>query len=235
MCGKFAAKASWREVTHILEAMKSAPRSASDAPAFSENAPLSEEDRDVGYRVMSALPVIVWDPDSNSRRVAAMRWGFPARNDPRYPDPIHARAETIDEKPTFREAFLAGQRGIVLVRNFNEAPDLPGPSIQHVITPGEGAILSLAFLWRRFGDLTACVMATVPANALIASLPTDRMPAILASEDWAMWLGEEDADPARVKACLKTVEGARWTMSKEQKAATKRKKPTMSDPGGLFS
>lgn len=228
MCGKFAAKASWREVTNILEAMKGAPLSEEDA-RFPE-----EEDRDVGYRVMSALPVIVWDKQRAARRVMAMRWGFPARDDPRRPDPIHARAETIDEKPTFRDAFLDGQRGIVLVRNFNEAPDIAGPTLQHVITPGEDAILGIAFLWRRFGDLIACVMATVPANDLIAGLPTDRMPAILHPEDWTIWLGEEPADPARVKACLRTVEGADWRMSPEQRAAKPRRRPVASDPGGLF-
>jgi putative SOS response-associated peptidase YedK len=222
MCGKFAAKTSWREVTNILEAMKGAPL---DAPSS------AEEDRDVGYRVMSALPVIVWDKALGLRRIVPMRWGFPARDDPRRPDPIHARGETIDEKPTFREAFLSGQRGIVLAKNFNEAPD---SGEQHTITPGAIGMLAIAFLWRRFGDLTACVMVTVPANHLVASLPTDRMPAILAPEDWAVWLGENAADPARVKACLKTAEGPDWRMSREQSATRPRKRPTISDPGGLF-
>ena len=62
----------------------------------------------------------------------------------------------------------------------------------------------------------------------------DRMPAILRPEDWATWLGEEPADPVRAKACLKTVEGTRWTMTKEERAAKPRRKPTVSDPGGLF-
>ena len=217
MCGKFAARASWREVTNFLEAQKGAP--------------LAEDDPDVGYRVMSPLPVIVWDKVLGLRRIVPMRWGFPHRADPRRPDPIHARAETIDEKPTFRDAFLDGQRGIVLARNFNEAPD---SGEQHTITPGERGVLALAILWRRFGDITACVMVTVPANSLVATLLTDRMPAILAPEDWAIWLGEEPADSARVKACLKTVEGPEWRMTKEQRAAKPRRRPTMSDPGGLF-
>ena len=217
MCGKFAAKSSWREVTNVLDAMNGAPP--------------EDEDRDVGYRVMSALPVIVWDEAEQRRRIVAMRWGFPARSDPRRPDPIHVRAETIDERPTFRGAFLAGQRGIVLAKNFNEAPD---SGEQHTITPGDSNAIGIAFLWRRFGDLIACVMATVPANKLIATLPTDRMPAILAPRDWAIWLGEEDTDPARVKACLNTMEGTGWRMSPGQRAAKPRRKPTVSDPGGLF-
>ena len=37
------------------------------------------------------------------------------------------------------------------------------------------------------------------------------------------------------KACLKTIEGVRWTMTKEERPAKdKRSKPTISDPTGLF-
>ncbi len=79
-------------------------------------------------------------------------------------------------------------------------------------------------------------MATVQANSLITTLPTDRMPAVLAEEDWATWLGENGA-PEDAKACLKAVEGVKWTMAKEERAASpklKRGKPTVSDPTGIF-
>lgn len=50
----------------------------------------------------------------------------------------------------------------------------------------------------------ACVLVTVPANALIHTLSTehaesDRMPAFLASEDWATRLGETGNDPTAAK------------------------------------
>jgi putative SOS response-associated peptidase YedK len=108
----------------------------------------------------------------------------------------------------------------VIVRTFNEAPDIPGPSIQHTNTPGDQGAVGIAFIWDRFdlaalpGTLWACVMVTVPANKLIATLPTDRMPAILADDEWEMWL-RRTADEA--KACLKTVEGVRWTMARKKR------------------
>ncbi len=216
MCGKFTAMASWTEATSIAEALADGSEAGNDGA--------------VTYRVMNNLPVILWDAEAGRRRVAMMRWGFPHRDDPRHPDPIHARAETIDQKPTFRDAFLGGRRGIVLVKTFNEAPY---SGIQHVVAP-DAAISGIAFLWRRFGDLLACVMVTVPANRLISTLPTDRMPAILATDDWVIWLGEVPAPPERVKPCLKSVEDVRWTMTPEQRAGRPRRKPTMSDPGGLF-
>jgi putative SOS response-associated peptidase YedK len=200
-----------------------------------------DNDREVTLRVMGNVSVIVFDKETGKRRTVPMRWGFPHPKDWRRPQPIHARSETIDVTPAFADAFHNGQRGIVLMKTFNEAPDVEGPTIQHTITPGEEPALSAAFIWRRFElpdlptPILACVLATVPANKLIATLPTDRMPAFLAAEDWTKWLGEEDASPEEVKACLKTVEGVRWTMTKEERATkAKRQRPTVSDPGGLL-
>jgi hypothetical protein len=76
---------------------------------------------------------------------------------------------------------------------------------------------------------------TVPANALLEGLPTDRMPALIAPEDWAVRLGEEPATLAQAKACLRTVDDVRWTMTREERAkSARRAKPMASDPTGLF-
>ena len=219
MCGKFTAMASWSQVVAFSQPLTAA----------------RPDDRDVTFRVMSNLPVIVWNRMTGKRQVVPMRWGFPHPKDWKRPQPIHARAETIETTKAFAGAFLDGQRGIVIVKSFNEAPE---SGQQHTITPGEA--LGIAFVWRRFeiaqlaSIMPACVMVTVPANALIATLPTDRMPAVLRPEDWAIWLGEEPASHDRIKACLKTVEDVRWTMTPEEKKARPRAKPTPSDPGGLF-
>jgi putative SOS response-associated peptidase YedK len=71
----------------------------------------------------------------------------------------------------------------------------------------------------------ACVLVTVPANALIQTLTTehavsDRMPAFLAPEDRTAWLGEGGNDPAAANAACKTRKGVRWTMSKEERKAS---------------
>lgn len=228
MCGKFTAMFSYAEV-HAFESffIKSPERRE------------AEKDQEETFRVMNNLPVHVWDRESQERRVIAMRWGFPDRTNWQKPDLIHARAETIDERPSFRGAFLDGQRGVVLVKTFNEAPDIPGPTIQHTITPDTNKS-AVAMLWRKFdvgaaAPLLACVMVTVPANKLIAALPTSRMPAFIDPADLKKWTGEEPATVDELKAMLKTVEGTRWRMTKEERAATtKRWKPTESDPGGLF-
>src|ERR1700761_8058200 len=222
MCGKFTAKASWSEIVDFIH---STPPHEADG-----------NDRTLTYRVMGMVPLIVWDPVAQRRRPVPMRWGFPHPQDWKRPQPIHARAETIDTTRAFADAFRDGQRGIALVETFNEAPD---SGVQHVVKP-EG-VIGIAFVWRRFEvaaapqPFFACVMVTVAANTLLSGLPTDRMPAILSPDDWAIWLGEEPAGIEEVKACLTTVDGARWNMTPEERAKSARRgKPTVSDPAGLF-
>jgi putative SOS response-associated peptidase YedK len=216
MCGKFTAQASWTEIVDFIH----------QTPPLPDDA-----DRCVTYRVMGNLPVIV--SHQAKRRVMPMRWGFPDPADWRRPRPIHARSETIDTIPSFAGAFREGQRGIVLMQSFNEAPD---SGEQHTIAPG--VPIGVAFVWRRFAvadqTMLACVMATVAASPLLAGLPTDRMPAVLALEDWSTWLGETGTTE-NAKACLRTVDDIGWTMTREARGrATKRSRPTVSDPAGLF-
>ena len=212
MCGKIRAKQSWAATVDVAAARVDVA-----------------DDQTEALRVMANLPVIV--VDGGERMVLPMRWGFPDPKDWRRPRPIHARGETIDTMPAFASVFRDGQRGIVLAESFNEAPD---SGAQYVVTPA--GPIGVAFVWRRFdiGDefLFACVMVTVPANRLLCGLPTDRMPAVIAAEDWAVWLGEKPGD---AKACLRTVDDVRWTMSREERAASvRRARPAISDPGGLF-
>jgi putative SOS response-associated peptidase YedK len=213
MCVKFTAMFSWREVV-----------------SFSQPLAASADDRLVTFRVMANVPVIMFDREAGVRRVVPMRWGFPKPGNWKIPQPIHARSETVDTKQPFKKPFAAGQRGIVVVKTFNEAPDIEGPTQQHTITLGGIDALGIAFVWDRFeipdlpAPVLAAVMVTVPANKLIATLPTDRMPAALEVGDWAAWLGEDDATPDQAKAVLRTMEGVDWLMEAEPKP-TKPKKP----------
>lgn len=172
--------------------------------AFSQPLTL-DADRLVTLRVMGDLQVILWDHVAGTRRVVPMRWGLPDPKDARRPRPIHARAEIIAVMPTFADAFRDGQRGIVLARTFNEAPE---NGVQYVITPGALPAIGMALLWRRFENPSfACVMVMVPANPLLVALPIDRMPAIFDAGDWARWLGEEPETTDEMLSRLKTQAG----------------------------
>jgi hypothetical protein len=70
---------------------------------------------------------------------------------------------------------------------------------------------------------------------LLATLPIDRMPVFLVPEYWEASFSEKPSGIDRTKACLKTVEGVRWTTTREKRAKTARRtKPVVTDPPGPF-
>lgn len=158
---------------------------------------------------MRFASVIALD-DNGRRKAVRMRWGLvpPGAKDPTAVMPhIHARAETIDVKPAFRDAFAA-RRGIVAVTTFNEGREItPTKTEQHVLIPQDGAPVGIAVVWERWseahgGSLLSFAMVTVPPNALITTI-TDRMPALIEPADWPRWLGEVPTTPDELKALLK--------------------------------
>src|SRR5438874_543343 len=52
------------------------------------------------------------------------------------------------------------------------------------------------------GWIRSCTIITTEANELVAKLH-NRMPAIVAPDDYAPWLGEEPASPDQLKAMLR--------------------------------
>jgi len=174
--------------------------------------------------------------DANGKRASMrMRWGLVPAN---APDAnigtkfIHARAETIDEKPTFRDAF-GKRRGLVIVETFNEGEEItPTKTRQYIVSPNDGAPLAIAVIWERWlgrapVDLLSFAMVTTEANALIGKI-TDRMPAVLPPEHWPKWLGEELATLDELKALLVPFEGD-WMMEPAKKPAPPPKPPAQAD------
>jgi putative SOS response-associated peptidase YedK len=144
------------------------------------------------------------------RKSVRMRWGLVplGAKDPVAGRPhIHARAETIDSKPTFRDAFRH-RRGLIAVSTFNEGKEIaPGKTEQYVLTPKDGKPVAIAVIWERWSEtheapLLSFAMVTVPPNALIGTI-TDRMPALIEEGNWAKWLGEESATGEELKAMLR--------------------------------
>jgi len=222
MCGKFTQMYSWREMHGQLASFTAAP-----------------EDTIQTVTPMRFASVIRLN-DAGEREAVQMRWGFSkgdAASPGARPDHIHARGETIDVKPTFREAFQE-RRGLLIVRTFNEGKEItPSKTEQHVITPNDGKPLAIAVLWEAWehesgNQLFAFVMVTTTPNALVSTI-TDRMPAIIKPEDWCAWLGEESKTGDELKALLVPYEGD-WTMQPEKAAKPPRPAKPEKMQGNLF-
>jgi putative SOS response-associated peptidase YedK len=211
MCGKFVQMKDWEAMVELAELVLSTSHGLSETIT--------------PMRVASVIRVNA----DGKREVARMRWGFVPANaaDQNIGTQfIHARAETIEEKPTYRDAFF-NRRGLVIVRTFNEGREItPTKTEQHVITPRDGKPLAIAVIWERWRKLPleSFAMVTTAANALIGTI-TDRMPAVIAPEHWGRWLGEEPASVDELKAILKPFEGD-WDME----AAARAKSPSPKKP-----
>lgn len=198
---------SWREVRDLSDLVGRSETVLPDEPVIGTPMRLCQ---------------IIHLDDSGVRANSAMRWGLAdarARSPLERPKHIHARAETIDQLPTFAQAF-ASRRGILLTKTFNVGQRLPnGKTLQHTITPRDGKPIAIAVIWEKWenrneGTLLTFVMVTTPPNPLIATV-TDRMPAIIRREDWPLWLGETDVPLAQVKAILRTYSGD-WDMAEQK-------------------
>lgn len=147
------------------------------------------------YNVCPTTQVHVVATDGDIRRLGAMRWGFlPTWYKSLTDGPllINARAETIAEKPAFREACRQ-RRCILPATGFYEwTKDADGSRLPWYISRSDGAPLAMAGVWQVWGvdRIATCAVVTTQANADIEHIH-HRMPVVLEQRDWAKWLGEE--------------------------------------------
>src|SRR5262245_7474343 len=103
---------------------------------------------------------------------------------------INARAETAADKPSFRAAFRK-RRCLVLADGFYEWQKVGGKKQPYLIRLRGGEPFAFAGLWEHWERdgraVESCTILTTDANGLVKPLH-DRMPVILAPQDFALWL-----------------------------------------------
>jgi len=161
----------------------------------------------------SQLPVVV--STDGERTLALMRWGLVpswAKDINIGYSTFNARAEGIETRPAFRSAWKAARRCLVVADGYYEwraADKQP-----FAVALGNRGPMTLAGLWDLWRNPTApegkplksFAIITTQANALLKPLH-DRMPALLAPDRWAAWLGETAATEGELKAMLKPYPG----------------------------
>jgi putative SOS response-associated peptidase YedK len=139
-----------------------------------------------------------------------LRWGLVPfwADDPRIGSRmINARAESVTDKPAFRDAF-ASRRCLILADGFYEWQRRDGSKRPWWITRADGEPFAFAGLWATWRPkgaegvepLRSCTIITTTASAAVAPLH-DRMPVILPSEAEAAWL-DPATSPARLLELL---------------------------------
>ncbi|MBN2370854.1 MAG: SOS response-associated peptidase [Vicinamibacteria bacterium] len=136
-------------------------------------------------------------------RLDTVRWGLVPRwaRDPARQKPlINARAETLAEKPSFRDAFRC-RRCLVPADGFYEWKTAGQDRNPHLFHLRNGGPFAIAGLWEpslASGEQDSCAIVTTDANALLRGFH-DRMPVILPKESHGLWL---DIDLANAEDLL---------------------------------
>ena len=118
---------------------------------------------------------------------------------------INAKAEGIETRPAFRDAFQR-RRCLVPVDNFYEWKKTETGKQPYSIALADGSLMALAGLWENWRSpagewVRSFAIITTTPNELCAELH-NRMPVVLKPEAWPVWLGEDPADASSLKALL---------------------------------
>ena len=162
------------------------------------------------YNIAPTQPVpVVRMLAESSREVASLHWGLV----PRWAKEraignrmINARAETLAEKPAYRDAYKR-RRCLVLTSGWYEWQAAPGGKQPWFIRIGDARPFAFAGLWERWKDpadeslLESCTIVTTDASESIRRIH-DRMPAILPERAWDRWLDPAYADTGKLSEAL---------------------------------
>ena len=116
----------------------------------------------------------------------------------------NARAETVAEKPSFREAFHK-RRCLIPANGFYEWKLESGRKQPYYIYPSGGALFAFAGLWEEWqgpeGPLQTCAVVTTDSNEKMSAVH-ERMPVIVSPAEYATWL---QGGEILLRACPDTV------------------------------
>ena len=153
------------------------------------------------------IPAVINHNGEN--RLVCFRWGMiPSwSKDPSIADKlINARAETVDQKPSFRDAFRK-RRCLIVADGFYEWKKEEGKKIPLYYYLKSGRPFGFAGLYETWispdkKEINTCTIITTAANELIAPVH-DRMPVILSNEQERVWLDSGKIDVPGLLSILK--------------------------------
>jgi putative SOS response-associated peptidase YedK len=137
-----------------------------------------------------------------------MRWGLiPAwtKDLKKAREPINAKAETVADLPSFRDAFRR-RRCLIPADGFYEWKQEGGRKQPVYIRMKDGEPFAFAGLWEHWEGqdghvIESCTLLTTEPNELLAQVHT-RMPVILDPTDYNQWLDPDVQEVTDLKPVL---------------------------------
>ncbi len=162
---------------------------------------------DPGYNIAPTESVLTVR-NVKGREASLMRWGlvpFWAKDPKIGARMINARAETVAEKPAFRNA-LKKRRCLVLADGYYEWQKTPVGKKPYRIIMKSGEPFAMAGLWETWKDhqgniVPSCTIITTATNDFLSPIH-NRMPVILPRGSEEIWLNPSIEEPATLAHML---------------------------------
>ena len=166
------------------------------------------EPLDISYNVAPTDQVYAIAEHEGVRQLGSFRWGLIPHwaKDRKGPLNINARSESVATTPTFRDSFRR-KRCILPATGFFEWEPKDRGRLPHYITLTGSRPMAFAGIWASWKDpetdewMRSCSILTTSANDAISEIHA-RMPVILQTERWDMWLDREMQDTDALEPLL---------------------------------
>jgi putative SOS response-associated peptidase YedK len=174
---------------------------------------LQEEEYSPSYNVAPSQSVLAVINDGTHNKMGFLRWGLipPWAKDMSIGyKMINARAETLSEKPSFRNAYKK-KRCLIVADSFYEWRKIDSKTkIPMRIKLKSDELFSMAGLWENWKSpegksIYSCSVITTSPNELVQDIH-DRMPVILKPEDEKYWLNSSITETNKLHHLLKPLE-----------------------------
>lgn len=193
MCGRFTNAAKKEQIRKEFQTLVNS--STPDNPRFNI-AP-------------SQMIDVVIEPEAE-RIISQLKWGLVpswSKDASTSKGLINARAETLTEKPSFREAFKS-RRCIIPASGFYEwQRQSAGGKQPFYFYLNDKEVFGFAGLWEEWLDkqtgeiVETCTIITTEANSVLKPVH-DRMPVILKPESYDEWLDVKDKNTEKLQKVL---------------------------------
>lgn len=151
-------------------------------------------DHQASYNISPTQNAPVVFQDNNKRILKNMRWGLIpswAKDNSFASKLINARAETIADKPSFKN-LITTNRCVVLANGYYEWVNINNKKQPYFIYSGENTMISMAGLWTEWKDVISFTIITKQSETSISHLH-HRMPLMLPKEKIDSYLDKNNA------------------------------------------
>ena len=168
------------------------------------------------YNIAPSQDVAIIRDTGTGREMVMARWGlipcWSKESSTKY-STINARTESVAEKPTYRTSFKR-RRCLIPADGFYEWKQDAGNKVPHHIRMKDGKVFAFAGLWDHWegedASIESCTIIVMPANAVMKPIH-ERMPAIIAAEDYDGWLDSGVTDKQEIMQYLDSAPSTQLT------------------------